>query len=80
MPMCHRLRRSRLLQMSSEVAELNMDLGAHSAQQQNMDALQKKKTHPKTLSSKNIFIQKHFRPKTLSSKTISSKTEDTFIQ
>ena len=34
----------------------------------------KKKTHPKTLSSKNIFI-----PKTLSSKTISSKTEDNFI-
>ena len=39
-----------------------------------------KKTHPKTLSSKITFIQKHFHPKTLSSKTISSKTEDTFIQ
>ena len=38
-----------------------------------------KKTHPKTLSSKNTFIQKHFHPKTLSSKTISSKTEDNFI-
>ena len=33
--------------------------------------LQKKKN-----SSKNTFIQKHFRPKTLSSKTISSKRED----
>ena len=29
----------------------------------------KKKTHPKTLASKNTFIQKHFRP----------KTEDNFI-
>ena len=38
-----------------------------------------KKTHPKTLSSKNTFIQKHFHPKTLSSKTISSKREDNFI-
>ena len=27
----------------------------------------RKKTHPKTLSSKNTFVQKHFRPKTLSS-------------
>ena len=38
-----------------------------------------KKTHPKTLSSKNTVIQKHFHPKTLSSKTISSKREDNFI-
>ena len=38
-----------------------------------------KKTHPKTLSTKNIFIQKHVHPKTLSSKTISSKREDNLI-
>ena len=38
------------------------------------------KTHPKTLSSKNTFVQEHFHPKTLSSKTISSKKEDNFIQ
>ena len=36
--------------------------------------------HPKTLSSKNTIIQKHFHRKTLLSKTISSKTEDNFIQ
>ena len=29
--------------------------------------------HPKTISSKNGFIQKHSHPKTLSSKTVSSK-------
>ena len=34
-----------------------------------------KQTHPKTLSSRNTFIQKHFHPKTLS-----SKREDTFVQ
>ena len=48
-PLCPRLRRSRLLrwrrilpslkQMSSEVAELYMDLGAQCAQQQKMDAM-----------------------------------------
>ena len=49
MPLCHKLRRSRLLtwrrflpslkQMSSEIAELNTKLGAQSAQQQKMDAM-----------------------------------------
>ena len=33
----------------------------------------RKKTHPKTLSSQNTFVQKHFHPKTLSSK-------NTFVQ
>ena len=47
--LCHRLRKSRLLtwqrilpslkQMSIEVAELNTDLGAQSAQQQKLDAI-----------------------------------------
>ena len=39
-----------------------------------------KRFHPMTLSSKNTFIQKHFHPKTLSSKTADNFIHDTFVQ